>query len=159
LGYTTGNVPNLVGKVTYGAQSEADAGVTGNYTALGTIATHNSSTGAQTPAGVGGTVGSNTNQHSHTVPSHSHTVGNHSHTVNSHDHSISGKSLDYQFGGGNTVRGTLPQSTGVSASAPGTSENGGFTVSTADTSTTGNGYQDNRTAGVGMLKIMKVKNL
>jgi hypothetical protein len=86
LGYTTGNIPDLIDKFVLGAHPTA------------------------TPA-IGGTGGSNTvdlshthtvTSHTHGVPAHAHTVPAHSHGVNGHTHSIPSQAgLRFLDDGGN----------------------------------------------------------
>lgn len=178
LGYTTGNIPNLTGRISYGANASLSAG---------TAATHDSATGAQTAPGVGGNVGSNTisQSHSHTVPAHSHGMAHqhtvpshthymaHSHGVNPHSHSISSKALRRD---GNEPLGTVSIASSTGSSGGSTdggnrsyvdySGNIGTTDGRNDTDnssvlTTGSptGFWDNRVSGIGILKIMKVRNL
>lgn len=188
LGYTSGNIPNLVGRVAYGADPSFSAG---------TQATHVASTGVQTNPGAGGVVGSGTiyQLHSHTVPahahgmdhlhivpSHSHYMG-HSHGVYGHSHSIASKLLIRNT---NEPKGTVSIATETGSS--GSSTDGGSRSSTdgsgniattgarltydnaqsrantdnsAAVTTTDNPaqYWDNRPSGVGVLKIMRVRNL
>lgn len=179
LGYTSGNIPNLVGRVSYGANPAFSAG---------TPSTHVASTGVQSDPGVGGLVGSNTifQSHSHTVPGHSHgmdhqhTVPNHSHYmahshgVAGHSHSIGGKTMfdgtsgSYRFysqasqtggSGSNTDGGNRTWTDG--SGNIGTSGGRQSTDPNSPVTTTGNptGYWDNRSSGVGILKIMRVRSL
>lgn len=177
LGYTTGNIPNLIGRLAYGADPSL---------ASGTASTHVDATGVQTNAGVGGSVGSSTisQVHSHTVPAHQHgvdhqhTVPNHnhymghSHGVSGHVHSISGKTMfdgtsgSYRFysqasqtgvSGSNTDGGDRAWTDG--SGNIGTTGGRTLTDSSAVVSTTGNptGFWDNRSSGLGVLKIMRVR--
>lgn len=153
LGYTSGNVPDLIGKTTLGAVNTANS--------IGQIGTHNSSSGAQQNPGVGGTVGQNTNS-----------VSGHSHTIQSHTHGMD----HYHFGGipvktnfyanisssnqgAYAVNGTIVGTGGALIAntydaRPNTDGSG--VLNTSSTSTV---FLENRPAGVGVLKIMKVKNL
>lgn len=179
LGYSSGNIPNLTGRVTMGANA--------SYS-LGTAATHDSATAAQTPPGVGGNVGNNTisQSHNHTVPvhqhgmSHEHTVPSHnhymahSHGVNPHRHPIARKQANDGDGylayapiynetgdaGGSTDGGNRNY-VDYSGDIGTTGVNKTITDQSSVLTTTGNptGHWDNRALGVGVLKIMKVKNL
>ena len=85
LGYTTGNLPNLVDKYAVGADPTF---------ARGLAATHNISGGAQTAAGLGGLAGANKAvEH---LPEHTHQLDQHVHVQTDHTHSLYVK-------GGNTV--------------------------------------------------------
>ena len=174
LGFSTGNVPNLVGRVTYGASTSA---------ARNTNATHTTSTGSQADAGVGGLVGTNAGpnaKHSHTVTlgDHYHEM-DHWHGVNNHSHGIPNKNDSYGTYAQLTTSVTptyLPTSNTTNNSQattggsiyhgglyprPNTGNAGASTTTSSDSGpdTTNNYYQDNRSAGVGVLKIMKVKNI
>ncbi len=169
LGFSTGNVPNLVGRVTYGASTAV---------ARDTNAGHTTSTGSQTNAGVGGLVGTNAGvnaKHSHTVGNHQHGM-DHWHGVAEHSHSILNKRpAGYYASITTTVNTTfVPTSsstenaasytaaalyTGSYTERTHTNEAGATTTSNSGPDTTNDYYQDNRPAGVGVLKIMKVKNI
>lgn len=162
---TTGKIPNLVGRVTIGAQA--------NLSLLAS-AGHTVSTGAQTNPGINGVAGSNTDRHEHTVPEHSHTI-THTHTID-HNHGVHGHLLNtksqqvssvisnsyisgpwqlpLQDNGWYTQNSGNIELTGNTASGP-MSQNG--TVTKPAVQTGGNNYQDNRPLSVGVLKIMKVK--
>lgn len=113
---TTGNIPNLIGKVTVGARLTTTAG---GLTAADGTASANGNAYANAP-GIGGAGGSNAAidlAHTHTVPAHSHsnfasfavTGGNHGHGNNfgvGSSHNLSGaqhqhpyeRSQDYAVG-------------------------------------------------------------
>ena len=186
LGYTTGRVPDLVGKVTYGSAAA---------TARGDNATHNTTSGAQTDAGVAGLTGAgavNNSSHSHTVVAHTHDI-THTHSLNAHTHTdgahthntsavfvgIPSKTLGAGLFAGVTTSNTssshLLQGTigtanagsttsqsgsstgGPSNNATGAASKGSVTENAAlTTGAGGNIYDDNRPLGVGVLKIMKV---
>lgn len=160
LGYTTGNIPNLVGKVTIGAQASLSKG---------TAATHNTTTGIQTNPGINGEAGVNSvAPHSHSIPDHTHNLKSHTHAGPSHRHSLSYKSPDlvYLVTGNGITQYTTTVSTLTDANTgyDGTGATGGPSDNTSDgmnsrasTGTTGeNSYEDNRPISVGVLKIMKV---
>jgi hypothetical protein len=173
LGFSAGNVPNLVGRVTYGASTAV---------ARDTNAGHTTSTGSQTNAGVGGLVGTNTGvnaKHSHTVGNHQHAM-DHWHGVAEHSHPINNKNTGPTSTGyyaslttsSNLTYVPTSASTNNAASYTGvalntslytertlTGEAGTTTTSNSGPDTTNDYYQDNRSAGVGVLKIMKVKNI
>lgn len=84
LGYGSGdgNIPDLVGKVTIGAQASL---------AKNTAATHTTSTGTQTKPGIGGSAGTNAGPdsgHYHNIPNHKHSIGAHKHSVGAHAHNM-----------------------------------------------------------------------
>lgn len=173
---TTGNIPNLIGKVTVGAQTNLS---------LLTAGTHNPSTNAQTNPGVNGLVGAGSNAvagHSHSIPDHTHNLSSHTHGGPNHRHSVSYKSVDVVYlVTANASAGVSQYTTGVSVvqdantGFEGTGSTGGPSSNASNgmngrvsgggstgTETTGqnsnaNTYLENRPASVGVLKIMKVK--
>ena len=104
---TTGNIPNLIGKVTVGARLTTTAG---GLTAADGAASANGNAYANAP-GIGGAGGSNAAidlAHTHTVPAHSHsnfasfalTGGNHGHGHNfqvGSSHNLSGNSHSHTY--------------------------------------------------------------
>ena len=77
LGYTTGNLPNLVDKYAIGADPTF---------ARGLAATHNIIGGAQTATGLGGLAGQN--KGANYLPEHTHQLDQHVHTQTDHTHNL-----------------------------------------------------------------------
>lgn len=181
LGYgaSDGNMPNLVGKYSIGA----DPALT--KTASGSHVTSNAS---QTNAGIGGPLGSNTSanmKHSHEIPAHAHGMS-HWHGVADHSHGIPNK-VDgaspplYPSTTTTANAGRIPSQNSTSNASSYTGQpylrywNGSSWATTFDArdntdnwsgSTVNSGpggnadyYVDNRPASIGLLKIMKVKNV
>jgi len=80
LGYTTGNLPNLVDKYAIGADPTF---------ARGLAATHNILGGAQTATGLGGLAGQNKGVNY--LPEHTHQLDQHVHTQADHTHNLTVK--------------------------------------------------------------------
>jgi hypothetical protein len=158
LGFSTGNVPNLIGLTTYGATAA---------TARNQAAVFQTGTGVYTNAGVGGAVGtgSHNTSHQHAVGQHQHGM-QHWHGVANHTHGLTGK--QFTTGQGNTSAGLAFQGqTNEAASYTGQALVTGnyydrnLTDSNADYLTgtpTGDLYRDNRSSGLALLKIMKVRS-
>jgi hypothetical protein len=158
LGYSTGNVPNLIGKTTYGATAA---------TARDTAAALDTTTGVFTNAGIGGAVGAETTvrAHEHTVPSHQHNM-QHFHGVADHQHGLTGKT--FGFASGSTyinIAYNAPTNNASSYTGPSlttgtflqqdlTPPNTAFST----TQMTGAAHADNRSPGIAVLKIMKVRS-
>lgn len=162
LGFTSGNVPDLIGKVTYGASTSASRN---------TNASHTTSDGTQTSPGVGGTVGTNVSanwRHNHSVPDHLHDLSSHTHGMqHTHYTTIPLKQVGSYWAATTTtntgaylVNSSVGTAGETRASTDGPSNNmSGAADRSLASGYTDHYYQDNRTAGVGMLKIMKVKYL
>ena len=181
LGYSSGNIPNLVNRVTIGAVAASVRWANG---------THNPVAGETTGPGVGGQAGSNTTDqsHSHTVGghqhgmTHQHTVSSHSHYMShthgvyGHTHSIAGKTISHNNDNGAYNWYSRASDTGSSGSSTdagtrtyvdsnGDASTTAVTKSETDANTafgtTGNPSEhwDNRSLSIGVLKIMKVRNL
>ena len=151
LGYSAGNVPNLIGKTTYGATAA---------TAKDTAAAYNTTTGVYTNAGIGGSVGAegHARAHEHTVPAHQHGM-DHWHGVAAHQHPLTGKTMTVGAGGAavNIAYNTPTQAAGsYTDSVTKTLTDPSVAVST--NSMTGAAYIDNRSPGIAVLKIMKVRS-
>lgn len=168
LGYTTGNVPNLIGKYTVGAKPSL---------ARATNAGHSTSALTQSAPGVLGVIGSATvdqeaapsvidnELHQHRVANHQHGM-DHNHGINNHRHG-----LTYKYGGlagggvnANWTIATETNDASGSTSVPlinGTFTHKPLTDPAGEQWTTliqGEKYSDKRPASVGLLKIMKVRS-
>lgn len=158
LGYSTGNVPNLIGKTTYGATAA---------TARDTAATFNTTSGAYVNAGIGGAVGAEAHirTHEHTIPGHQHNM-QHWHGVADHQHGLTGKTLTVGTGGisinlaYNTPTNLASSYTGAALTTGSLTQQDLTQANTALSTTqmTGAAQDDNRSPGVALLKIMKVRS-
>lgn len=158
LGFTSGNVPNLIGRVTYGASTSVSRGTNG---------THSTSNGTQGDPGVGGTVGQNASadtNHRHTVPDHLHGM-QHSHGMDhTHTSYIPTKAggtywadLTSTYTGAYLVSGGSATTSGTRGSTDETRAQTDGADRDLTSGYAGTYYPENRPAGVGVLKIMKVK--
>lgn len=159
LGYTSGNVPDLRGLTTYGADHTASRG------SPSTLDT--STGGVPTVPGVGTFVGLYAGPnlaHSHTVPGHQHGM-DHMHyaalPIKAGHTQITNSGNTYPINGQNVATGI------AIASTNGTPVPGGpypktltdYSSTITTTSNPSTYYHDNRAPGLAMIKIMKVQNL
>lgn len=169
---TTGNIPNLIGRYSIGADPTKS---------IAAVGTHSTSSVSQTAPGIAGAIGSNTtnnNAHGHGIPSHFHEMS-HWHDVSDHTHGLPVKSGVYarvttdpnDSGGTASLQIGASSTGGASAHYTGGplyrqwwdgATNGSARDNTAGWSgntsgITGDQYEDNRPESIGLLKIMKVK--
>lgn len=175
---TSGSIPNLIGKYVIGADPTRAKSATAS-------GVHNTTDGTYTSPGITASAGQNTvsnANHNHTIPNHFHEMS-HWHDVSDHTHGISTKSgvysritTDYgETGGTQTLSLNTTGTGGASAHYTGGplyrqwwdgATNGNARDNTAGWSGNTGGlssgsftYEDNRPLSIGLLKIMKVKNI